>query len=185
MAEVNGTYAWVDPVGEVARPLPGYAAAIFSDNPVDAPTDAEPGVEVLYSRNFAAGDTSNEADGPYCRTRNTPAGFLIRTVAESGGCVWNLRGANILAPPVRISTAINLREGKLSWGYGLEFGTADRSRSRYYVLLVSGDGSYRLARGGNDGWVNLTDWVAHPAVATGLGARNELTVELEGNTINY
>lgn len=185
VAEVQGSYAWVDPVGEVAKPLPGYAAAIFSDHPVDAPEEAAPGVEVLFGLNFLGGDTSDVVDGPYCRTRNTPAGYVIRTVAESGGCTWNWWNSGVIEPPAKISTVVHLRGGDLSWGYGLQFGTEDRSSTRYYVLLVSGNGSYSLARSDPDGWSNLTGWVEHPAVATGLGARNELTVELEGRAIHY
>jgi hypothetical protein len=136
---------------------------------------------VLSQRDFLSGEPQQEDDGPHCLTRNTPQGYLIRTVAESGTCVWSFWDGDGFESNVRISTTMRLQAGEMQWGYGLRFGVS-RENGSYYVLFISGDGATRLSRWAGE-WTYFGDWVNHPAVESGMGARNTLSVEVDGTTI--
>lgn len=123
--------------------------------------------------------------GDYCHTDYVEGWFAVRTAEGVNNCHWNLNVVGSVDRPFRYVARTWWVDGERTWGYGLKFGNLRTEDSNYLVFLISGDGSYKLG-GREDGeWVNHTDWVDDPVVRSGLGARNELAVEVHGREVAF
>ncbi|RMH17328.1 MAG: hypothetical protein D6701_07705 [Gemmatimonadetes bacterium] len=132
--------------------------------------------ERFWSTTWSGSAASN------CSSEYTAGGFVMRSRTEGRACLTWLSRLGSLSGPLTIKGTVSLRNGPLNRHYGIRVAISDGD---YIVAGINGNGSVRLARWTGSQWVYPTDWERNSAVRTGLNARNELEVRIDGRRMTF
>lgn len=166
------------------------------------------GGTLLFYDDFESQRSWSIEDDPYCRASYRDGAYLVENVnVEDGGCYLRHRGVRSVQPVVRISVNARLESGASDSGFGLIF-ALDDPWTQCYRFVIAANGHYRvdhverrlnlskvsdwLDRGlippldmmQEEVWTDFVVWTKHDAVATGIGSRNELVVEVRGSRLD-
>lgn len=142
--------------------------------------EGEPGA-LLYAAAFAEGSDGWSAYDDGRLAAQAADGALTIRVNQPSSAAFSA-GPFHFGDIVYTATA-HASEGPLDNGFGLmaALQTQDNQRPEddaYLVFLISSDGYYSVRQRLNGAETVLSTWIPSPAVQTGLGADNELSVKL-------
>jgi len=116
-----------------------------------------------------------------CQYDYTSGGYTI-SVAENGTtCIDGPLGDQPAS--VRISTTATPVRGTGGYTYGIRFGYTSDSTIGYYAFEISIGGSFQLSRYRMNRWEPLIPWQKSPAIRSGEGNSNTLTVDVRGTFV--
>ena len=148
----------------------------LSPPPAPAPvTQAAPSLPPPTAADFVL-EPADTFNNQYGRGRFLDGGLEIRGAGENGVNKWPF--SRYPVSPYRFFVSAVLRDGRLTRGHGIVI-EADTARSNSAYFYVTGNGQYKLRFAG----VDVIEWTRSPLIRQGMGERNELGVEISGNSV--
>jgi hypothetical protein len=178
VVEVELAGIWLAAQPGAVLPTPGSRARIFAVRPAPASVTpvATTADNLLLLREGFETETLFGSSDPPCSTRYEGGAFHFRNGVDRGRtCRHLFMEAGALEGTVRVSVTLRTVVNPGGDSFGLIFGYRDGD---YYVFDVDDSGKFALFRLEGGRWTTLRDWSPSDALRTGLGATNELEVEI-------
>lgn len=140
-----------------------------------------PGGRLVTSRRFEV-----EMEPPRwgaCHPEVRDGELHLTNVSDAGTfCFWTEQISR-MAGRYRVTAKVRLVEGPVGEPFGLVFG-AGGDRESFYLFEIFANRTYRLMLRRDDEWRGLLRWTRRAEIRGGLGATNELSLEVEGRRVH-
>ncbi|MBB4012603.1 PEP-CTERM sorting domain-containing protein [Niveibacterium umoris] len=119
------------------------------------------------------------------RTLYRDGWYTLQNTTENLAFYMRLNEAGYFPAAVRIEVTIRLNSGPIDRPFGLIVAATDDEFKNAFGVLIRGDGASFIYRWENEVASTEMYLPPHPAIRTGYGATNQLTVEIQDNELIY